>query len=77
MAGGEDFGAAAFGFVEAWRLVAGRLAAPWLWASHGCGGAAASAEAAATAAADNTALARPWRRRSARGMDGVGMRGVS
>lgn len=66
---GVAFGAVVCGVVEAWPRAAGRLTLPWLCANFGCCAEAASAEGALSAAADSTAPARPWRRRSASGMD--------
>ena len=58
-----------FGDATAGLRAAGLLAPPRLWASLGSTGEAASADGAARAAAESTALARPWLRRSTSGME--------
>ena len=65
----EDFGGLTCWGAEGWRGVAGRLALAGLWDNLGCCAEAASAEGAVRAAAESTALARPWRRRSTSGRE--------
>ena len=72
---GEDDGfAGGFVVLVALPRAAGRLVLLWLWASCRSGGAAASADGTARAAAEIAALARPWRRRSTSRRERRGMR---
>ena len=65
----EDLGGLTCWAVEGWRGTAGRLALAGLWDNLGCCAEAASAEGAVRAAAESTALAKPWRRRSTSGRE--------